>query len=97
MIGMIALAGIIVRNSILLVDFIEQEVRSGKTLETATINAAAVRALPILLTALAAMLGGFLLSTTPFLAALRYHLFLVYGFYRTDFGGDTGGLLCLSL
>lgn len=59
MIGMIALAGIIVRNSILLVDFIQQEVAQGKTLEDATINAAAVRALPIGLTALAAMMGGF--------------------------------------
>lgn len=74
MIGMIALAGIIVRNSILLVDFIEQEVRSGKTLETATINAAAVRALPILLTALAAMLGGFFIIDDPIFGGLAVSL-----------------------
>ncbi|HSO80525.1 MAG TPA: efflux RND transporter permease subunit, partial [Chromatiaceae bacterium] len=54
MIGMIALAGIIVRNSILLVDFINQEVRGGLTLEAAVVRSAVVRAKPIALTALAA-------------------------------------------
>jgi multidrug efflux pump subunit AcrB len=70
MIGMIALAGIIVRNSILLVDFIQQEVRMGKTLEAATINAAAVRALPIALTALAAMVGGVFILDDPIFGGL---------------------------
>lgn len=74
MIGMIALAGIIVRNSILLVDFIQQEVRSGKSLETATINAAAVRALPIALTALAAMMGGFFIVDDPIFGGLAVSL-----------------------
>ena len=70
MIGMIALAGIIVRNSILLVDFIEQEVRAGKPLQDATISAAAVRAKPIVLTALAAMLGGFFILDDPIFGGL---------------------------
>jgi multidrug efflux pump subunit AcrB len=74
MIGMIALAGIIVRNSILLVDFIQQEVRSGKSLEDATINAAAVRALPIGLTALAAMMGGFFIVDDPIFGGLAVSL-----------------------
>lgn len=74
MIGMIALAGIIVRNSILLVDFIQQEVRSGKTLEAATINAASVRALPIVLTALAAMMGGFFILDDPIFGGLAISL-----------------------
>jgi multidrug efflux pump subunit AcrB len=74
MIGMIALAGIIVRNSILLVDFIQQEVRSGKSLEAATINAAAVRALPIALTALAAMMGGFFIVDDPIFGGLAVSL-----------------------
>jgi len=74
MIGMIALAGIIVRNSILLVDFIQQEVRSGKSLEAATINAAAVRALPIALTALAAMMGGFFIIDDPIFGGLAVSL-----------------------
>lgn len=74
MIGMIALAGIIVRNSILLVDFIQQEVRSGKTLEDATVSAAAVRSLPIALTALAAMMGGFFILDDPIFGGLAVSL-----------------------
>jgi multidrug efflux pump subunit AcrB len=74
MIGMIALAGIIVRNSILLVDFIQQQLREGVSLETATINAAAVRALPIGLTALAAMLGGFFILDDPIFGGLAVSL-----------------------
>lgn len=74
MIGMIALAGIIVRNSILLVDFIQQELALGKTLEDATINAAAVRALPIGLTAIAAMMGGFFIIDDPIFGGLAVSL-----------------------
>lgn len=74
MIGMIALAGIIVRNSILLVDFIQQELKQGKTLEDATINAAAVRALPISLTAVAAMMGGFFIIDDPIFGGLAVSL-----------------------
>ncbi|MCS6946685.1 MAG: efflux RND transporter permease subunit, partial [Steroidobacteraceae bacterium] len=55
MIGMIALAGIIVRNSILLVDFINAERAAGRPLADAVVSAGAVRAKPIVLTALAAM------------------------------------------
>src|SRR5262249_42043560 len=58
MIGMIALAGIIVRNSILLVDFIELQLRQGVPFKTAVVQSAAVRAQPIALTALAAMIGA---------------------------------------
>jgi multidrug efflux pump subunit AcrB len=50
MIGMIALAGIIVRNSILLVDFINEQVAGGMDFAEAVIQAAAVRAKPIVLT-----------------------------------------------
>jgi multidrug efflux pump subunit AcrB len=74
MIGMIALAGIIVRNSILLVDFIQQEVRAGKSLQDATIAAAAVRARPIGLTAVAAMLGGFFILDDPIFGGLAVSL-----------------------
>ena len=59
MIGMIALAGIIVRNSILLVDYIQQQLAQGVVLQQAVIHASAVRARPIILTGLAAMLGAF--------------------------------------
>lgn len=74
MIGMIALAGIIVRNSILLVDFIQQEVATGKPLEEATLNAAAVRAKPIALTAIAAMVGGFFILDDPIFGGLAVSL-----------------------
>ena len=67
MIGMIALAGIIVRNSILLVDFINTEVAAGRPLEQAVMSATAIRARPIALTALAAMIGaGFILDDPIF-------------------------------
>lgn len=74
MIGMIALAGIIVRNSILLVDFIQQEVSHGKNLQQATIDAATVRAKPITLTALAAMMGGFFILDDPIFGGLAVSL-----------------------
>jgi multidrug efflux pump subunit AcrB len=74
MIGMIALAGIIVRNSILLVDFIQQEVRAGRPLEQAVIRAGAVRARPIALTAVAAMLGAFFILDDPIFSGLAVSL-----------------------
>jgi multidrug efflux pump subunit AcrB len=74
MIGMIALAGIIVRNSILLVDFIKEEVRAGKSLEDAVVRAASVRAKPIVLTALAAMMGAFFILDDPIFNGLAVSL-----------------------
>jgi multidrug efflux pump subunit AcrB len=74
MIGMIALAGIIVRNSILLVDFIQQEQAAGTPLEEAVISATAVRAKPILLTALAAMMGAFFILDDPIFSGLAISL-----------------------
>jgi len=74
MIGMIALAGIIVRNSILLVDFINQEVAAGVDFEEAVIRAGAVRAKPIALTAAAAMLGAFFILDDPIFNGLAVSL-----------------------
>jgi multidrug efflux pump subunit AcrB len=74
MIGMIALAGIIVRNSILLVDFIMEEQRAGKSLEDAVVRAASVRAKPIVLTAIAAMMGGFFILDDPIFNGLAISL-----------------------
>lgn len=74
MIGMIALAGIIVRNSILLVDFINQELRAGSSFETAVVRSAAVRAKPIVLTALAAMMGAFFILDDPIFSGLAVAL-----------------------
>ncbi len=74
MIGMIALAGIIVRNSILLVDFINAERQRGVSFEEAVIRAGAVRAQPIVLTALAAMLGAFFIVDDPIFNGLAVAL-----------------------
>jgi multidrug efflux pump subunit AcrB len=74
MIGMIALAGIIVRNSILLVDFINQQVREGSSLEHAVVNSAVVRAKPIALTALAAMAGAVFILDDPIFSGLAVSL-----------------------
>lgn len=74
MIGMIALAGIIVRNSILLVDFINQALAAGSSWEDAVVQASAVRAQPILLTALAAMIGGAFIVDDPIFNGLAISL-----------------------
>jgi multidrug efflux pump subunit AcrB len=74
MIGMIALAGIIVRNSILLVDFIELQVARGRPLRDAVVDAAAVRAQPIALTGLAAMIGAFFILDDPIFNGLAVSL-----------------------
>ncbi len=74
MIGMIALAGIIVRNSILLVDFINQQLAEGISLEKAVVQSAVVRAKPILLTALAAMAGAFFILDDPIFSGLAVSL-----------------------
>jgi len=70
MIGFIALAGIIVRNSILLVDFIEKEVSSGAPLKEAVLRAGAVRSRPILLTAAAVVAGSFVMLFDPIFEGL---------------------------
>ena len=74
MIGMIALAGIIVRNSILLVDFINQQISEGRPLHEAVVNSSAVRAKPIILTALAAMMGAFFIIDDPIFNGLAVSL-----------------------
>jgi multidrug efflux pump subunit AcrB len=74
MIGMIALAGIIVRNSILLVDFVRLQVAAGLSLERAIVDSAITRAQPIVLTGLAAMLGAFFILDDPIFNGLAISL-----------------------
>ncbi len=74
MIGMIALAGIIVRNSILLVDFINLQVRAGVDFKRAIVHSAVTRAQPIVLTGLAAMLGAFFILDDPIFNGLAISL-----------------------
>jgi multidrug efflux pump subunit AcrB len=74
MIGMIALAGIIVRNSILLVDFIQLAQERGRTLRDAVLEAGAVRFRPIALTAAAVVAGGAVMVLDPIFQGLAVAL-----------------------
>jgi multidrug efflux pump subunit AcrB len=70
MIGFIALAGIIVRNSIILIDFAELRRREGMPLDEAIIDAGAVRFRPMLLTAAAVVVGSFVIVFDPIFQGL---------------------------
>jgi multidrug efflux pump subunit AcrB len=73
-IGFIALAGIIVRNSILMVDFADLRRQQGMSLEEAVIDAGAVRFRPILLTAAAVIVGAFVILFDPIFQGLAISL-----------------------
>ena len=74
MIGFIAGAGIIVRNSIILVDFIELRIRQGIPLADAVIDAGATRFRPMLLTAAAVVVGASVILTDPIFQGLALSL-----------------------
>jgi multidrug efflux pump subunit AcrB len=74
MIGMIALAGIVVRNSILLVDFIQLEEARGRSVRDAVLTAGAVRFRPIALTAAAVVVGGLVMVLDPIFQGLAVAL-----------------------
>jgi multidrug efflux pump subunit AcrB len=74
MIGVIALSGIITRNSILLVDFINLELEAGERLEDAVVKAGAVRFRPIVLTAAALVVGGLVIILDPIFQGLAVSL-----------------------
>jgi multidrug efflux pump subunit AcrB len=74
MIGFMAGAGIVVRNSIILVDFIEQRLREGMPLQEAVVDAGAVRFRPMLLTALAVVVGASVILADPIFQGLAISL-----------------------
>ncbi|WP_448588509.1 efflux RND transporter permease subunit [Thermocrinis sp.] len=74
MIGFIALAGIIVRNSILLVDFAEERIREGVSPHLAVVEAGVIRTRPILLTAVAIVVGSFVIIFDPIFNGLAISL-----------------------
>jgi multidrug efflux pump subunit AcrB len=76
MIGFIAGAGIIVRNSIILVDFIELKLRQGMPLEAAVVEAGAVRFRPMLLTAAAVVVGSLVILFDPIFQGLALSLMM---------------------
>jgi multidrug efflux pump subunit AcrB len=82
MIGMIALAGIVVRNSIILIDFIERiRARADVTLADALIEAGAIRLRPIFLTAGAAMFGAFVIILDPIFSGLAWSF--IFGIFAS--------------
>lgn len=72
MIGMIALAGIVVRNSLILVEFIHMALREGKPLSEALLQAGAVRMRPIFLTAGTTLLGNLVITLDPIFSGLAW-------------------------
>jgi multidrug efflux pump subunit AcrB len=74
MIGMIALSGIVVRNSIILIDFMRQKQAEGVSLRDAVIESGVQRARPIALTAGAAMLGAWPITLDPIFSGLAWSL-----------------------
>ncbi len=81
MIGMIALAGIVVRNSIILIDFIHHSLARGLSLEDAILEAGAIRLRPIALTAGAAMLGSAVITLDPIFSGLAWSF--IFGIFAS--------------
>jgi multidrug efflux pump subunit AcrB len=81
MIGMIALAGIVVRNSIILIDFIERLREQGTALIEALVEAGATRLRPIFLTAGAAMFGSFVITLDPIFSGLAWSF--IFGIFAS--------------
>lgn len=74
MIGMIALAGIVVRNALILIEFIQQRLRAGDNLENALFDAGAARTRPILLTAGTTMLANTVITLDPIFSGLAWSI-----------------------
>ncbi|MFT5674512.1 MAG: multidrug efflux pump subunit AcrB, partial [Paraglaciecola sp.] len=74
MIGMIALAGIVVRNSLVLIEFIQQSLAAGKPLQAALVESGAVRMRPILLTAGTTLLGNIVITLDPIFNGLAWSI-----------------------
>ena len=74
MIGMIALGGIVIRNSLVLIEFIQSEVKSGKPMKEAITLSGAVRMRPIVLTALTTALGAWPITLDPIFSGLAWAL-----------------------
>lgn len=74
MVGIIALAGVVIRSSLLIIDFVRDNRRSGMTLHTSVCQAGIMRARPILLTTLAVMLGSSIMLADPVFGGLAISL-----------------------
>nr|WP_281374498.1 efflux RND transporter permease subunit [Pseudochelatococcus contaminans] len=74
MVGIIALSGVVIRNSLLIIDFIQENLKHGMPLDVAVRQAGAVRLRPILLTTLAIVLGSAIMITDPVFGGLAISL-----------------------
>ncbi|NQU09007.1 MAG: efflux RND transporter permease subunit, partial [Candidatus Abyssubacteria bacterium] len=81
MIGMIALSGIVVRNSIILIDFIHRSLDAGKPLRDALLESGAVRFRPILLTAGTTLLGNVVITLDPIFSGLAWAI--IFGIFAS--------------
>jgi len=81
MIGMIALAGIVIRNSIVLIDFIQMAVAEGAPLQEAIIQSVAVRTRPILLTAGTTLLANWVITLDPVFSGLAWAI--IFGIFAS--------------
>jgi multidrug efflux pump subunit AcrB len=81
MIGMIALAGIVVRNSIILIDFIHHHLEQGYSLHDAVLRSGAIRFRPIMLTALSAMFGSWVITLDPIFSGLAWSF--IFGLFAS--------------
>lgn len=83
MIGMIALGGIVIRNSIVLIEFIQEEEAKGTSLKEAILQSGAVRFRPIVLTALTTMMGAWPITLDPIFSGLAWAL--IFGLLASTF------------
>ena len=74
MIGMIALGGIVIRNSLILIEFIEESLKEGLPLKEALLKSGAIRIRPIFLTAASAALGAWPITKDPVFSGLAWAL-----------------------
>jgi multidrug efflux pump subunit AcrB len=83
MIGMIALGGIVIRNSIVLIEFIQEARNSGSSLKNAILQSGAVRFRPIILTALTTLMGAWPITLDPVFSGLAWAL--IFGLIASTF------------
>ncbi|MCF8061766.1 MAG: efflux RND transporter permease subunit [Deltaproteobacteria bacterium] len=81
MIGMIALGGIVIRNSLVLMEFIQGELRDGKPLKEAILESGAIRFRPIVLTAATTALGAWPITLDPIFSGLAWAL--IFGLFAS--------------
>jgi multidrug efflux pump subunit AcrB len=81
MIGMIALGGIVIRNSLVLIEFIQDAVKRGDSFKNAILNSGVVRMRPILLTAMTTAIGAFPITFDPVFSGLAWAL--IFGLFAS--------------